>query len=643
MPLRRLLPAVCIGSLVLALIAACLPWSVASARLTRGVGKSLATGYGIAMTAGGRAGIALLPIPRLDFEGVRLSAGTVDGPLLAEGGTLTLKLGIRALLAGRIEIDTLSLERTTITLPVDDGDRRWVEPFRRLKARLTEGGASRPRRISLTDAILVGRDPRDGSAQTASDVDLVLAWPFWSSQTNVAGSFVWNETPTRFSLSGVRLDELFSGRESPFSASATWPAGQMTAEGSGSLADGVSLRGQGSLQTRSLRETLAWAGTDIALSPLLDTFAIDGTFESSGRNLLLPTMRLRLGDNSLEGAGSISFGQGRPALQATLAAENLNLAPVLATLVRVFGSDDTLNANGWSRQSLALRPFTGGDLDLRLSAGSARLGPVVMEDLASSLLVRDGSVEGSLVRAMVRGGLVKGRFGLTTSATDRGETELRAQGAFDQLDLGAFLVDVGQEGWILGNAQGHFILEGSGRTAAGLIAHLNGRSSLAMENGTLAGLDLADVIHRNGVAADGALVRRNGRTPFERAGVVLRFVDGIGEITDGMLKTTSLSASLRGTLSLPERTLAARAELTPRVSTDTVLRSVSPKNLSSAPAQGPLFDIDGPWDAVAVRVIPREGGSDLDSRGGSILAPDAMQGARTGALDLPTRVRAYVP
>ncbi|WP_019903525.1 AsmA family protein [Methylobacterium sp. 77] len=639
MSLRRLLPALCLGILVLALIGACFPWSVASVRLTRAVGTSLTTQYGIAMKADGPAGIALLPLPRLDFEGVRLNAGTVDGPLLAEGGTLILKLGIRALLAGRIEVDTLSLERTTITLPVDDADRRWAEPVRRLKAHLTEDGGSRPRRISLTDATIVGRDPRDGSAQTASDVDLILSWPFWSSQTNVAGSFLWNDTPTQFSLSGLRLDELFSGRESPFSASVTWPAGHLSAEGRGIYAGGVSLRGQGSLQTRSLRETMDWAGTDVALAPFLETFAIDGTFESSGRNLLLPSMRLQLGDNRLEGAGSISFGENRPALQATLAAENLNLAPVLATLIRVFGPDDTLNANGWSRQSLALRPFTGGDLDLRLSAGSARLGPVVMEDVASSLLVREGSVEGSLSRASLRGGTIKGRFGLTTSASDRGETELRAQGAFDQLDLGTLLVDIGQEGWILGNAQGQFMLEGAGRTAAGLIGHLNGRSSFAMEGGTLTGLDLADVVHRNGVAADGALARRNGRTPFERAGVTLRFVDGVGDITDGMLKTASLTASLRGTLSLPERSLVARAELMPRAAGDTTLRP----GASQGPPQGSLFDIEGPWDAVAVRALSREGGSDLDSRGGSIVAPNALRVPATGTFDLPMRVRAYAP
>ncbi|GJE17095.1 AsmA family protein [Methylobacterium marchantiae] len=635
MSLRRLLPALCVGTLAIALIGACLPWSVASVRLTRAVGKSLAANYGIAMRTEGGAGIALLPLPRLDFEGVRLNAGTVDGPLLAEGGSLTLKLGIRALLAGRIEIDTLSLERTTITLPVDDADRRWVEPVRRLRARLTEAGGSRPRRISLTDAILVGRDPRDGSAQTASDVDLILSWPFWSSQTNITGSFLWNETPTRFSLSGLQLDQLFSGRESPFSATATWPAGHLAAEGSGALAEGLSLRGQGSLQTRSLRETLAWAGTDVALSPFLQTFAIDGTFESSGRNLLLPSMRLQLGDNRLEGAGSVSFGENRPALQATLAAENLNLAPVLATLIQVFGLDDPSDANGWSRQSIALRPFTGGDLDLRLSAGSARLGPVVMEDIASSLLVREGSVEASLGRASVRGGTIKGRFGLTTSVSDRGETELRAQGAFDRLDLGALLVDLGQESWIVGNAQGQFMLEGAGRTAAGLIGHINGRSSLAMEGGTLAGLDLADVVHRNGIAASGALARRNGRTPFERAGVTLRFVDGIGEITDGTLKANSLTASLRGTLSLPDRSLIAKAELMPRAANDNALRPGAP--------QGPLFDIEGPWDAVAVRAISRDGGSDLDSRGGSILAPNALRVPTTGNFDLPTRARAYAP
>lgn len=630
MSLRRLLPALCLGTLVLALVAACLPWSVASLRLTRAVGASLAADYGIAMTAGGPAVIALLPLPRLDFEGIRLSAGAVGGPVLAEGGTLSLKLGIRALLAGRIDVDTLALERTTITLPLSEGDRRWAGPVGRFKSRLTGEAGSRPRRISLTDAVIVGRDPRDGSAQTARDVDLILSWPLWSSQTNVAGSLVWNETPTQFSLTGIRLDEIFAGRETPFTAGATWPAGSLSAQGSGTFAGGMSLRGQGSVQARSLRETLAWMGSDIALSPFLDSLVLDGTFECTERALLLPSMSLRLGDNRLEGAGSVHFGDRRTALQATLAAETLNLNPLLATLLGTFGLADPAESNGWSRQNLALRPFTGGDLDLRLSAGSARFGPVLLEDLASSLLVREGSVEGSLIRASVREGTIKGRFGLTTSAADRGETELRAQGAFDRVELGALLVDIGQDGWIQGKAQGQFMLEGVGATASALVRHLSGRSSLSMENGTLAGIDLSDVIHRNGTAANGALARRNGRTSFDRAGVTLRFVDGIGEITDGMMKTSSLAAALHGTLSLPERSLAARAELTTRAGGE------------SAGRQGPLFDIEGPWDAVAVRAVSREGGSDLDSRGGSILPPNVLRVPANG-FDLPTRARAYAP
>lgn len=635
MSLRHLLPALGLGALALALLVACLPWSVATPRLARAVGASLADHYGIAMTADGPVGFALLPLPRLDFEHVRLTAGTTAGPVLAEGGSLSLQLNMRALLAGRVDVDTLALTRTTITLPVDDADGRWSEPLRRLTARLSTEGVSRPRRLSLTDATVVGRDPRDGTVQTASDVDLFLSWPLWSSQVSLTGNFLWNETETRFGLSGVSPGELLAGRGSAFSARANWPAGDLAVEGTGTFGDGLTLRGQGRLQTRSLRETLDWTGTDIALSPFVDRFALEGAFETSGRTLLLPRASVRLGDNRLEGAGSVAFGENRPAVQATLAAESLNLAPLLASLMQAFGLDDAAEAaEGWSDQSLALRPFTGGDLDLRLSAGSARLGPIVLDDLAASVLVREGSIEGALSRATVKGGTVKGRIALSTSAADRGETEMRVQGIVDGLDLGGLLVDLGQEGWVLGGAQGQFAVEGTGRTAALLVRRLSGRAALSIDGGTIAGLDLADVIHRNGALAAGSLARRNGRTVFERASLTLRFLDGVGEIGDGLLRTPALTASLRGTLSLPDRTLLAKADLMPRGGPG-----------DGATRQGLSFDIAGPWDAMAVRAVPRDGSEpDPELRGGSMLVPKALRVPITGgSVGLPATARAYAP
>ncbi|NEU14174.1 AsmA family protein [Methylobacterium sp. BTF04] len=620
---RRLFPVIASGVLVAGFACACVPWSVAMPGLVDRVAREFRHSYGVALSVEGPTEVALLPLPRIAFSRVRLDAGARGGPVLAEGGTLSLQVNLLALLAGRIDINTLSLDGAAVHLPESDDDTRWAGPIRQLTRQVSAEGGSHPRRISLSRMTVTGRDPRDGSPQTARAVDLTLSWPLWSDRVDLAGGFTWNAVPARFTLTGVRLTDLLAGEPSPFAASAEWPAGTLSAEGTGKIGDGLKLTGRGTLQTRSLPETLAWAGGDVALSPFIERFGLDGSFETDGWVVSLPTIRVSVGSDRLEGAGSVAFGDGRPTVQATLAAETLNLAPLLAGVMRVFGLDQPdADANDWRGHSVALRPLTGGDLDLRISSGGARLGPLMLTDLAASLLVRDGSIEAALNRATVEGATLKGRVALTANADAPDQTEVKAQASFDRLDLGEFLGTLGQERWVVGDAQGQMFVEGTGATAGALMGHVNGHAALSVDRGTIAGVDLTDVVHRNGAVASGALARRNARTPFERAGVTVRFTDGIGQIADGVLKATALSASLTGAVSLPERRLSALAELVPRAGTG-----------ESGARVSTLFEIAGPWNAV--RAVARSHDPDAASRGEAVFAPNALR--------LPATVRAYAP
>lgn len=315
---------------------------------------------------------------------------------------------------------------------------------------------------------------------------------------------------------------------------------------------------------------------------------------------------------------SASF-EGRPSVQATLAAEDLDLGPLLAGFVGLLDADK----DGPPR-TVALEPLTGSDLDLRLSAGASRIGPVRVEDIDASVLVRGGSVEASLNRARLAGSTLKARLALSSGALDPAETEVRAQGAFDGLDIGALLADLGEERWVLGATQGQFSLESAGRDVAALAAHVAGRATFAVEGGTIAGLDLSDVIHRNGSLAPGALARRNGRTSFERALVSLKFADGVGEIGEGFLKAASVNAAIRGSLSLPERRFSARVELQPRAGAD-------------GPKRGTLFDISGPWSGVSVKATRLDQGETDPALKGTPLATSPA------SLRLPASARAFAP
>lgn len=449
MSLRRTLSALGLGLLATALVAACLPWSIEAPNVVRFVSRALQQSWGVTLAARGRTEVVLLPLPRIVFRDIRLNEGDAAGPVLASGGNLSLQLGPAALLLGRVEVDSLTLDGAEVMLPQNARDTRWSGATDRLTHSIAGEDGDRPRRIILARCSVTGPDPRDGTLRTARDVDLTISWPAWSESLAMTGGFRWSDGSTRITLAGLRPYTLLSGGESPFSVAVTWPTGSLNAEGRGSVRDGLRASGTGSLQTRSLHQTLALTGGGLALSPFVQDFSVEGSFEGGSGQVQFPTVTVRSDGNTLEGAGSATFGTGRTVVQATLAAENLNLSPLFAGVMRLTGFDHSDDAAG-PTQSLDLRPFTGGDLDLRISAGNARIGPVQLTDLASSVLVREGGVEASLGRASLRGGIVKGRISFAADEGDAALTRVKAQGSFDRLDLGALLDDLGQSRWMLG-------------------------------------------------------------------------------------------------------------------------------------------------------------------------------------------------
>ncbi|MGX5777641.1 AsmA family protein [Methylorubrum zatmanii] len=626
MSLRRFLPALGLGLLATGLVAACLPWSIEAPGAARFVSRGLQQSWGVALAAGGRTEIVLLPLPRIVFNDIRLTEGEADGPVLASGGSLSLQLDLAAFLTGRVEVDSLTLDGAEVMLPHAAGDSRWTGATEHLTQRIAGEGGDRFRRIILTHCAVTGRDPRDGTIQSVRNVDLTISWPIWSESLAVTGGATWNGMSTRLTVAGLHPHALLSGGVSPFTAALSWPSGSLVAEGSGSLREGFKAWGTGNLQIRSLPKTLALTGGDLAFSPFVEDLSVEGNFEAASDQILFPNVTVRTGGNLLEGAGSAAFGPGRNTVQATLAAESLNLSPLLGDLLRLAGLGGPSDGADRTTRSLDLRPLTGGDLDLRISAGSARIGPVQLADLASSILVREGGIEASLGRAAVQGGVVKGRVTLSADEDEAVLTRVKAQGSFDGLDLGALLIELGQYRWMLGATRGSFALEGAGRDVESLTRSVAGRVALASEDGAIAGLDLADVIHRGGSMAPGALARRNGRTPFERAKISLLFADGVGEIVEGSLASRSLSASLHGRINLADRRFQARAELLSRATA----------SADGAAPSATLFEIGGPWDAVSVRT-----GTQTQAEAND--APQAAGPFRRQGADLPLGIRAYVP
>ncbi|GJD48490.1 hypothetical protein OPKNFCMD_1211 [Methylobacterium crusticola] len=570
---RRSTLVLCGGVSALVLAASSLSWTLATPRAAAFVGRDLARRYGLSLEAAGTATVTLLPAPRLTFREARLRH---DGQTLVESEGLQVQLGLGGLLAGRPEVTGVTLDRARIALPDGGG---WGEPVDRLAARLAAGQGRHLRRLVLAGATVTGRDPRTGAVERATDVNLVAAWPRPSAGLDLSGTFTWRGVPATVALAGLRPGDLATEAGSPFSAALTWAAGSLELDGIASWRDGPHLAGRGRLATRALPETLAWLGAEVPLGPLAGPFGLDGRFEARPGAVEWPSLRVRAGDNTLEGAGAATLVHGRLAVSGTLAADRLDLSSLLP------GAPSGEEGRG----ALSLAAYTRGDLDLRLSAASARLGPLEAEDVAAGLLVRDGAVEATLGRATVQGGTLKGRAAL--AATPAG-LDAKLQGTVDRLDLGALLADLGEPRWILGRVQGTLALESAGGASlAALVARLGGRATAAIEGGEILGLNLAELSQRPETAA--TALRRGGRTHFERARVTLSLSDGVAEITQGQIRGGALVAGLGGRISLPDRQLGAEVRIEPRT---------EGRPLAEArPAS--LFAIDGPWRRPTIRPV----------------------------------------
>ncbi|GJE04014.1 AsmA family protein [Methylobacterium isbiliense] len=568
---RRSILGLCGASLVV-LAAACHSWTVATPAASAFVGSHLAGAYGLAFTAAGPTTLTLLPVPRLSFGGARLLH---DGRLLAESRVLDVQLGLGGLLTGRAEAAALTLSDARLVWA--EGDDRWTAPLARIAARLGEG--VRPlRRLVLDSARVTG--PEEGAPDELAGLAVALTWPRPGAALELSGSGTWRGQPASVRLTAAHPLGLAAGGTSPFTAALSWPAGSLELDGTGSWSghstgspagswkDGLRLAGE-VRGTAALPATLAWLGTAAPLAPLLGRVAFEGRFEAEPGAVAMPALRLDVADARLEGAGAAVMSGGRLALSGTLAAERIDLSALLDV------------AAAWSRAAPALDAFTRGDLDLRLSAAAARVGPLRAEDVAAGLMIRAGAVEATLGRATVAGGTVKGRAALAAGAAG---VDLRVQGTADRIDLGALVADLDLPRWAGGRAQGSLVLDTAGADIAEMGRRLAGRAALTVEGGEVLGLSLAE-------GAEPQL-RRGGRLAFERAQATLGLAGGVGEITAGQVRTASSAATLRGRVFLAERRLAATAEIEPRGGDP--LRPA---------AEARLFEIAGPWTALRTRAL----------------------------------------
>ena len=560
---------------VLAVLAvAVVPWTLSRDGLAASVAQQLRKGYGVTLDVRGRSTIAILPIPRVKFENVTLTAE--DQGLTAKGGTLRGELRLLPLLLGRIELAEVGLSDSRVEIDLERlRSLDWAGAVASVRAEKL--GSSPIRRLVITGSSVRWAAHRDG---VLDDVGMVINWPDPKAQLDIAGWVVWRGEKIEIARAAVAPGPLTAGVATPFTLSLAVPSAKISAAGEAQLGPEPRVTGESKIEARSLRDFVRWSGVALPFGSLVRALTIEGDFSADRRRLTWPEVAVKLGSDAMDGSLTLRFEGTRPAITGTLAAETLDLSEIFAPFLQARTSSGL-----WSGEDISLSQAAGGDLDLRLSATAARIGRLRLADMAASVLVRPNRIEASLGRADLHEGTLKGR--LTLTAQNK-LTEVKTQATFENVDLGPALADFGHTRWITGLAQGQFVLEAAGRTVADMVRQSHGKATVTVKKGDLIGIGLESTLRRmEKQPLSASLEWKGGRTSFDRAVVNLNIGGGVGDITDGALSAPTMRTALEGRVSLVDRSLTIRAH-------------VSPPTASTTPAPLIAFDVVGSWDDVSV-------------------------------------------
>ncbi len=570
-----------IGGVVLALA----PWAVSSRALTADVAEQLRDEFGIELDVAGRTVIAFLPLPRLKFENVTLTAR--DGTPLARGGELRGQLAVRPLLFGRILLDEISLSNSRVNVSIDaNGEGPWNVLVADAHQRLQDGaGPLSIPRISVNNAQIFYDDARDGTRQVLRNVDMALDWPRAQGAVSLNGSARIRGETVEIALSGLRPAALLANEHSPMDLRLNMRFGRLSVSGTVSRGiDAPWLNGQASFETQAMRDLLVWSGQDLPLGPLLGALSLEGEVSGVGRAVSWPAVRVSMGGDQLEGALTARLDGKRLAINGTLAANTLRLDDFAAPFL-----ESAMPSGPWRFHRYDLSRTSAADLDLRLSASEARLRGLRMSDVAMSVLVKEGRIETALNRANIHGGTARGRLALTRVEEGDG-VELRAQGSVESIDLGATFRETGTTTWVTGLADGEFTLQARGIHAFDMARRAVGEGRVNIRNGQFVGISLDDAIRRfehQPLTASRNL--RSGMTAFDEAHAGILIENGLGKVVDAGFAAPSISGVVQGIFFIPDRRISARAAVQSK-------EAVADGDMVSALS----FDIQGPWHDIAI-------------------------------------------
>lgn len=502
---------------------------------------------GMELAVDGESALGFFPTLNVSFEDVRL-VDPASGEPAAEMRALVGSVRFLPLLAGRIEVDSVTLENPRILLAFDaEGRANWSGAERGEEG--AAAGIGLPiRDLSIEEIRIVGgafdyRDAASGTALQIGEADLTAAWPALNAALTLRGSFAWRGERVEGRLSVERPLALADGAASAVRLRLNAPALSVSLDGTASGEGQTRFEGDLDASTSSMRRLAGWVAEPLEDGATLGPAALRGRLLVADASAALSGAAIELDGNRADGALSVDLDRAVPLIQATLDSERLDLSPYIGG--GEGASDAPLNAESFARF----------DADMRLSASKVLFGAVEAEEAAASITLRDGLMEVNLGDASVFGGEATGTFSL---APWREGVRARLAARLQDFALERFLSGTFGLDRLTGAGSLAFDLSGAGTSWDEIRSGLAGDGRLSLRDGALEGIALAPLLDSFLAGGRLELPQSGQRTVFESGGGTFSMEHSVLSTDDLALDGPLVRIALNGDFDLAREALAMR-------------------------------------------------------------------------------------
>lgn len=588
--------------LVVALAAAALPW-IASTQIVRDrIASELSLWSGYRVSLGEAPILDVWPSFKATLNDVSFQewSNGETVPVL-DADRLEVSMSALAALRGDVVLSGVEMYRpllrltrwgSVIDLPASPGGGRMIHAVDIARRVVSENPASPDTSAMPTDAFGTVEffDGRIAVVQGSSQRDILtgltgkIAWPSLDGQATLSATGIWRGESINVEATSAEPLVLLAGGNGPIKASLKSAPLAASFDGIANLSENSFFDGSATVSSPSLRRALEWSDTEIAPGAAIGSVALEGKLTGSAQRLKLDTVKIDIGGNVGAGVLEASFTEAMPSISGTLDFDKLDLRSFLTAFVPAASGDgnihDAIDA-GISKQI---------NLDLRLSAASAALGPIALTEVAATTQVKGDLSAFDISDSTAFGGTMQAGIRIDRVNANK-SVEMRLLAS--EVDAGAFAQASGITRFVpQGRANLSVILKGSGNDWNTVLGNAEGSVNASMGAGSISGFNLKGFTERWASGEFFALADvADGSLPVSGLNFKATIKGGVArvDVADAALERRVIS--IDGIIAYFGRALALSGYLAP-------LAGDGAKGNPEA-----SFFIGGPWDAPFVSPI----------------------------------------